>query len=344
MTTPGDTPELAGPAPDAAALTRRFRVWLAWSVAIAAGMYVGYSAWIGLGEVSEALGRFSWGYLGAAVGLTIFVNYLLRWLKLHWLLTRIGVRLPWGESLTIFLAGFAMILSPFRAGEVLKPYLVRERSGVPMLTVMPALVAERLTDGLAVLVIAAVSVSKFAGDQAALVYGTIAVTFLGVFVLMNERLSLGFLALLARLPVVSRVAYRLEETYRAARLCLGPFPLLVTLVVSLVAWGAEAWGYQLIWAGFGRDVSLEAASFLYAFATAAGGASPGGLGVADGLLVTLPERLLGLPNAEVTATSMLIRGATLWLGVLFGAVALLFVEGLLARPKLTGQGGAPRPS
>lgn len=323
----------AGPAPDASALARRFRVWLVWSVAIAVAMYVGYSAWIGLGSVSEALGRYQWSYLGAALLLTVFGNYSLRWVKLHWLLQRIGVRLPVGESLTIFLAGFAMILSPFRAGEVLKPYLVRERSGVPMLTVVPALVAERLTDGIAVLIIAAVSVSKFAGDQAGMVYGTLAVIFLGLFVLMNERLSLGFLGLLAQLPVVSRVAYRLEDTYRAARLCLGPFPLFVTIVVSIVAWFAECWGYQLIWAGFGREVSLEASSFLYAFATAAGGASPGGLGVADGLLVALPEKLLGLPNAEVTATSMLIRGATLWLGVLFGAIALFWVEPLLAKPK-----------
>ncbi len=324
-----DTP----PPADASSLTRRFRGWLAWSIAIAALMYLGYSFYVGVDEVSEAIGRFRWSALAAALALTIFVNYTLRWAKWHWLLLRLGVRLPLGESAVIFCAGLAMVLSPFKAGEVLKPYLVRERTGVPILTVVPALVTERLTDGLAVLIIAAVSVSEFAGDRAGFVYGTIAVSFLGVAVLMNERLSLWILHGLGRLPLVRRVADRLEETYRAARLCLGPWPLFVTLATSVVAWGAECWGYQLIWGGFDREVSLDAAAFLYAFATAAGGASPGGLGVADGLLITLPRGLPGLPEGEIAATSMLIRGATLWIGVFMGAVALFFVEPLLRRPR-----------
>ena len=317
----------------AQSLTVRFRRWLGWAVAAAALGWIGWSLYVGIDEVQEALGRFRWRWFGVAIGLTLVGNYLLRWLKWHWLLRRLGVRLPVGESALIFVAGLAMVISPGKAGELLKPWLVRERTGAAMATTIPALVTERLTDGMAALILAAVSVSKFAGDSAAFVYGTIALSFASVGVLMHEGLSLTILRAFGRMGPLRRFADKLEELYRSMRLCLAPWPLLVTLVMSIVAWGAECWGYQLLWLGFGHDVSLDACTFLYAFATAAGGLSPGGLGVADGMLATLPVTLLGLPQGEVAATSMLIRGATLWLGVLLGALALFAVDPLLRRPR-----------
>jgi glycosyltransferase 2 family protein len=322
------------PEPESAhSLTARFRRWLAWSVALAALGWIAWSLYVGVEEVGSALGRFGWRWFFVAVGLTLVGNYALRWLKWHWLLGRLGVRVPVGESALIFVAGLAMVISPGKAGELLKPWLVRERTGAAMATTIPALITERLTDGMAALIIAAVSVSKFAGDSATFVYGTIGVALAGVLVLMHEGLSLTILGGIGRLRPLRRFAGKLEELYRAMRLCLAPWPLLVTLFMSIVAWGAECWGYQLLWRGFGREVSLEASSFLYAFATAAGGISPGGLGVADGMLATLPIEMLGLPGGEVAATSMLIRGATLWLGVLLGALALLAVDPLLRRPR-----------
>ncbi len=72
---------------------------------------------------------------------------------------------------------------------------------------------------------------------------------------------------------------------------------------------------------------------LHALQARVGWISPGGLGVSDGMLATLPVELLGLPVGEVAATSMLIRGATLWLGVLLGALALFAVDPMLRRPR-----------
>ncbi len=329
-----DAPTPAEPSPTTSAdLTHRFRSWLAWAVAGAAMLYVAFGIWAGIPEVASALGRFQWIWFVVGIVLTVVGNYLLRFLKWHWLLGRLDVKLPWGESALIFVAGLAMVISPAKAGEVLKPYLVRERTGVPMTRTIPALVTERLTDGIAALIIAAVSVSKFASDKTVYVYGVIGLVAVGIVILMNERASLAILHAMGRLKVLSRFTDKLEELYKAMRLCLAPWPLFVTMVISGIAWFAECWGYQLMWRGFDRDVSLEASSFLYAFATVAGGVSPGGLGVADTMLVGMPMTLLALPKDEVTAVSMLIRTATLWTGVLMGAIALLFVNRLLARPR-----------
>jgi uncharacterized membrane protein YbhN (UPF0104 family) len=272
---------------DAPNLFTRFRTWLAWAIALAAVLYVAGSVWAGFDEVGAALSRFHWPAYALVLALTL-VNYSLRFWKWHYLTGRLGVRLPVGESAVIFASGLAMVLSPGKAGELLKPYLVRERTGVPMARTIPALVTERLTDGIAALVLAAISVSTYAGEHASWVYGTIVVVVAGLAVLSNGAASLAILHGLRRLPGLGGVGAKLEEMYTAMRICVAPAPLLLTLVASMIAWGAECVGYKVVFGGFGFDASLDLSTFLYAFATAAGGLMPGGLGVADGILVGLP--------------------------------------------------------
>ncbi len=236
------------------------------------------------------------------------------------------MRIPWKEDAWIFGSGLAMVLSPGKVGELLKPWLVRERTGTPMVQTIPALITERLTDGIAALVLAAISVSTYAGDRAQYVFIPIALTIGGLAVLSSQRLSLAILNALGRGRPLERLAARLIEMYTAMRICVAPVPLVVTVLVSMVAWGGECVGYWLVLKGFGASPTLGVSTFLYAFATVSGGASPGGLGIADGVLVELPKRLvLGLDPGSALASALLIRLATLWLGVVIGAFALLGV-------------------
>jgi len=112
--------------------------------------------------------------------------------------------------------------------------------------------------------------------------------------------------------------------YLAMRVCLAPWPLFATAAVSMLAWWLECVAYWLVFHGFGVPATLDVATFLYAFATVAGGAMPGGLGVADGALGAGALALVsGITEAQALASALLVRVATLWLGVGIGAVALL---------------------
>lgn len=316
----------------AAQLLARFRGWVAWAVAGAALLYVAGSLWVGFREVGTALSHFRWVLFIPVILLTL-VNYGLRFWKWAYLLRRLGVVIDWKDNLTAFVAGLAMVLSPGKAGEVLKPYLVRARTGAPMAQTVPALVTERLTDGLAVLGLAAISVGRYGGDQQVYVWGPIALVLVGMGVLASRTLSMGLLSWLGRIPLLARFTPKLLEMYLSMRTCLSPVALAWTMLASFVAWFAECVGYWLVFEGFAlaESPSLEGSTFLYAFATVAGGATPGGLGMADGALVGGAMKLFAVPQAEAVAAALLIRVATLWLGVILGAVALLRVGTLLER-------------
>lgn len=328
---------------DSSNLLVRFRRWLAWGVAGAALLYVCGSLYVGFDAVGGALARFQWALYVPVLLLTL-VNYGLRFWKWHYLLGRLGVHLPVAENAAIFGSGLAMVISPGKAGEVLKPWLVRLRTGAPMAQTIPALVTERLTDGMAVLGLAAVSVSTYAGDRAHYVWIPIGLCAGGLVVLSNKSLSLAILHVLRKLPGVHRVGEKLEEMYLAMRTCVAPVPLVLTVAASLVAWWAECVGYMLIFRGFGVDASLDLSTFLYAFATVAGGAMPGGLGVADGALVGGALQFLpGLDQGVAVASALLIRVATLWFGVVLGSAALIHVGGKLGEVQAPPEPDEPQP-
>ena len=107
--------------------------------------------------------------------------------------------------------------------------------------------------------------------------------------------------------------------------------MFLTIGLSIIAWAAECYGYQLVFQGLGHaDVSLDVCVFLYAFATVAGGAMPGGLGVADGVLAGGAATLIqGVSQPVSVAAAILIRICTLWIGVAIGAFALFKVSAML---------------
>ncbi len=223
-----------------------------------------------------------------------------------------------------------MVISPGKAGELLKPYFVRARTGVPMASCIPALITERLTDGIAMLALAGAGVTHFAPHKTDYILIPSVLTIVLLIVLAIEPLSMAVLRTIGRIPAVGRVAPKLIEMYRALRTTLAPVSLVVTMVASVIAWGAECVGYQIVFHGLGFEVPLRACVFLYAFATVAGGAMPGGLGVADGALAAGAHALVpGLDHATSVAAALLIRLATLWFGVAIGALALIRVSALV---------------
>lgn len=328
--------------PDAPpAAMHSFRRWAAWAVALAALGYLAYAVWKGFSETAAELVGFVWSLYVPVLGLTL-VNYGLRYLKWHYLLHQLGVHVPHRANLWVFAAGLAMVISPAKAGEVVKPYLVRELTGASMARTIPALVAERGTDGIAVVALAAVGVSTFYAEATHLIWGTIGAIAAALVVLSSRTLATGVIRTIGAIGPLRGVAARLDEAYTALRTCLAPVPLLVTVAMSLVAWWAECVGYWLVFKGMGVSAGLDVSTFLYAFATVFGAPSPGGMGMADAALAEGAVALVdGLSAPQAVAASLLIRVATLWFGVVLGAVALVRLERVIAAHKEPGCSSPP---
>jgi uncharacterized membrane protein YbhN (UPF0104 family) len=158
---------------------------------------------------------------------------------------------------------------------------------------------------------------------------------LGIMAISSKTITGYALALFRRLPFVSRwkpwthVVPKLEHLIGALHTCLSPISLLITILISMVAWGAECVGCLLIMQALGIPADLALATFLYTFATLFGGLAPGGLGMTDWALIKGTVLITGCVEGAATASAFLCRLATLWIGVALGAMALYKVSNML---------------
>lgn len=303
---------------------RRSVVW-----AIGAGIliYAGFGLYAELGSVLRDLATFSWWLLIPALALSS-CNYAVRFVRWQLLLRRVDIHLPWRSSLSIFLAGMAMTLTPGKIGELLKSWLLKEQFQIPLTRSAPVVVVERVTDLLALVVIAGLGVGRYYEQGTATVAVLGAGLTLAIVVAAYEPLAHGSLHLLGRFPGGGRISSRLHELYRSARELLAAGPLVAGTTLGIVAWGLECAGLWVVLTGSGVPAAPLITNFIYAFSTLAGVVSPGGLGVTDGLLVLLMCELLPtITRSLAVAAAFVIRLCTLWFAVGIGAWALLRFDG-----------------
>ena len=260
-------------------------------------------------------------------------NYVLRIWRWQYYLRCLGVAIPLFESSVIFLAGFVMSVTPGKVGEVFKSLLLYESRGVSMIRTAPIVIAERLTDLIALVLLTAVGSLAFENGVAIAGAGA---AIVGVMVAVFAYRPLGefCIGLLERIPALSKVGHKLREAYDSLLTMLRPGPLLAGTLIAFVAWGLECGSLYAIVAGFPKvHLGWDAATFAYAASTIVGALAmlPGGLGVTEAGMTGLLQALGGpeMTKAVATAATMLTRVATLWFAVAIGWVALTIYRTIL---------------
>lgn len=297
---------------------------LLFAMLFAVAVYGAYAVYSGLGKLGESLLRFTWASFGAACGLA-FGNYVLRFLKWEFYLSRLGiVGVNKVDSFLTFLSGFVLTVTPGKVGEVFKSWVLFETYAIPMARTAPIVVAERVTDLIGVITLIVLGSLGFAGGLAWAGVGAGLVLALLV-VIASPTLSLGLVALVERMPhPVGRAAPKLREAYESLRTMLRAKNLVVPALLSIAAWLLECMALWVILRGFGETTSVPLCVFFYATSTLAGAIVPvpGGLGVTETALQEQMREVGHVAPATSTGAMMLVRFATLWFAVLVGFVAL----------------------
>jgi len=298
-------------------------------VALAVVVYAAAVIYVDVGPVRDTLQRYAWSGFGVAIGLS-WLNYLLRFAKWELALAWLAVRkdapnLTLARSLTIYLAGLSMSITPGKVGEVLRSLLLKASDGIPFTRTAPVVVADRLTDLVALVLLSLVGLSRYPSILPAIVVAA-ALVIIGVVILGSPRILHNCLELASRLPLIGSTTHRLEPMIESAATVLRLRGVLALSALSLAGWSLECVGYWAILRGFaGVAPELRACVFLWSASTLVGALSflPGGLGATEGSLVYATQRILPMVTPPIAlAAALLGRVATLWFGELVGSVAL----------------------
>lgn len=228
---------------------------------------------------------------------------------------------------------------PFRAGEVIRAFVLKRNEQVAITSSLTTIVVERLFDGLVMLifVFAALPFAPIEQDwlRTAVIGGT--VLFFGALVVF---LALAIRPILARkaakaiitrtlpgrlhLPFIALVDHFMHGLESLRR----PRDLLMTLVSSIFIWLTETTKYWFVMHAFNFEVSFFVLMIMTAVVNLATTlpAAPGYVGTFDtpGILVLTTFGV----NAEIAASYTLILHAALWLPITVLGFYYLIRQGL----------------
>lgn len=132
-----------------------------------------------------------------AVILLVSTGYMLRFLRWQLFLGRIDVSVPGFKSLTVFLAGLTMSITPARIGEPGKSLLLKRSVGAPPASTATVVIIERVTDLLGLLFLALLLFGQFGHGTIPFLLGSLPILMLAalMFISRTDRwLSLPFFA------------------------------------------------------------------------------------------------------------------------------------------------------
>ena len=295
------------------------------SLAVAGVLYLAFTIYADFDQVLKAFEKFNW-LLFPVLLLLSLLNYFVRFFKWDYYLSLIKVKVTKIDSLSIFMSGLVMSITPGKMGELLKSYLVKELNQTPVSKTLPVIFAERVTDFISLLFLALIGAYVYNYGRE-IVLGVSVFFFLVVVIISNKRIAMPVLKLLEKSSFLRKHLASIHNAYESSYQLLRPVPLLKMSLLSLGSWFFECLGYYIILINFGVDISLLWATFSYGFATIVGAISmlPAGLGITEGSLTFLLIQK-GSPKEIAVASTFIVRVVTLWFAVLVGIISVTLYQ------------------
>lgn len=269
-----------------------------------------------------------------AVGLFVWlVGYGVRGIRAKILLLPIK-DLSWKRSMAYVLIGFtANNTLPLRAGEFVRPYVVGVKEDIPKTTVFATIAAERLFDGLVIVMLTIVGASVMPIQDwmrnviwfSAILFIVALVGF--IFLLYFNRQTMSVISFFLKI-VPSGLRTKIENLLNVFTTGLeflrNPAQLISVAGTSLVIWICEAAFYYIAAISFSFDISFFQAMFVMGMLNLAIliPSSPGYVGTFEYVTVA-SLGLLGIGHSQAAGYALVshivqffainIPGVVLWL-------------------------------
>ena len=293
---------------------------LALIIALAIGVYILMGIYADFNQLVQVVRGFEWRCLVVLLALTT-TGYLLRYLKWDIFLRKAGVSLPAKQNIFIFFSGLSMIVTPGKIGEIWKGWLIRDISGDSLNTTVPVVILDRITDILSLILLSAVGILSYREGVPLLIL--LLMLIVGFYVaIQSSSISERLLGVLER--HAGKYATDARAMHTTFEQIMKPGLLLGLSALNALAWFCECLGLYVVIIGFHEYLSITLSTFIFSFASLAGGVSmiPGGIGLAEATITGFLQ-VYGLDAASAIGIALVVRFGTLWYGVILGSAVYL---------------------
>ena len=279
-----------------------------------------------INQVIEKIFEINLIYFPIIFGLQA-VQVFVSAIKFHRLLLKIGINIPFMDSLKIFLSGIFMGMTPGATGVIIKSYFLKKNHGTPISSSFPILLVERWTEVLAILLIMTVLLfwSNLYETKIILFVGY---SFFGVTVVMayNARVFSLFKKLGRKIKYLERFTHNLDESRKSLNILTKPQNFTEALGLTLIAKSLQLFVVYFIFLSVGIDLGIFDSGQIYYTSLLAGALTflPAGIVVTESGMIGLLLKY-NITFSLATLGVLIVRFITTWMGMIIGVIAMKFV-------------------
>ena len=256
-------------------------------ILIIISIYIIFTIFSDFEKVLSSIKEIDKQKLSIAIGILI-ITVGLRAGRWHFFLRRVTTQIPLKQSILYYLAGYAFILSPGRAGEIIRSPFIKRDYGVSISKTAPIVLVERFYDMLAITLIISIGLIFSDFDKAVIVLpiGFVVAMFL---IIRSKTVFSNILVKISKIKIFSKWIPNVDESFEVIFSLMKTRFFLTGVIVSIVNGVLEATAVYLLILGLGENVSFVNLAVLFHTSSFAANVSliPGGLGVLEGGLIGL---------------------------------------------------------
>jgi len=295
----------------------------------AVAVYLVMIIYANLGDLLSALAKFNWVFIPVMI-ILVTIAYFIRFIKWNLFLKNVDVHLPLKENLFVFFSGLSMTITPAKAGEIWKGWLIKDINGEKLSKTVPVVIVDRLTDLLGLIILSLSGIIYYkSGIYILLILVIIFACF--IVAIKSETISNRLISTLEKRA--SKYSQDIKQMHQSFKKSMEVKYLIGMSAISVLAWFMECLALFFVIYGFGESLGIVLSTFIYSFASLAGAVSmiPGGLGVAEATLSGILV-FFGLSSSVAIGIALIIRLGTLWYGAILG-----FVVYILGKSRVMGK-------
>ena len=256
------------------------------------------------------------------------LSWVIIFFRWHLLLKNSNITVPKKENFKIYMAGFAMSVTPGKVGELIKSQFLKSKYGIPRKNTIPIILSEYFYNIIGVLAVSILGVYYFEFSLYVIIF-TSGLIITALTIISSETFFKKFVNLISKRNFLKKYASSLFDSHIILKKSTRGKIFIISSALTVAFWLTEALIVYFVFLSFNilnfeffKIVAIYTTSLILGIVSFL----PMGVGVVEGSLAGFLS-YEGVDISIALTLVILIRIFTRWYGVIVGLVFMKLIGG-----------------
>lgn len=256
---------------------------------------------------------------------SVLGSFALRYGKWGYYIKKLGLKVSKWKNLAVYMSVYSMDITPGRIGRVVAAFTLNRITRIKFTQIVPIVTMDIFTDFLGTALLALL-VSLYLNRYVVYVVAIDILLLIPFAFILDDWIYKRIKDRMRKSRFLKLFSIYGDQYYASQSILNNPRVYLTSLAFTLPAEFLNSMALYFTLRSIGIMPRISESVFAYSTTLVFGMVSgmPGGIGITDGTLVALLGSVYNLGSSISSAATIMVRMATLWFGVVLGAVFLFY--------------------